>query len=158
VWFVERTTGGWSEPKHVGSPTDLERDEGTLYFGAALEEGHGGSDVYRIQYVEGRYSEPENVGTPINTAADEYVVLTAPDERYLVLYRHDRTDTACSGLYVCFALSDGTWAEPIYVDDSLGLVLGFDASLSPDGQILFLLDRGAGVYWVDAGVLDSFVE
>lgn len=158
IWFVERTRAGWSEPRYVGSPTDLDRDEGTLYFGAILEGGQGGHDVYRLRFVGGRYGRPENLGEPINSALSEYAVLTAPDERFLILYRFDRADKAASGLYASFHLPDDTWTEPVYLDDRLGLDFGFDASLSPDGKILFLLDRGTGVYWVDAGVLDELRE
>ena len=42
------------------------------------------------------------------------------------------------------------------MDDILGLELGFDASLSPDGRTLYLLDRGVGVVEVDVSVLDGF--
>jgi hypothetical protein len=154
IWFVERTGAHWSEPQHVGSPTDLDRDEGPLYFGAILEGGQGGYDVYRLRFEGGRYGAPENLGEPVNSALSEYAVLTAPDERFLVLYRFNQADKSTSGLYASFHLPDDTWTEPVCLDDSLGLELGFDTSLSPDGKILFLLDRGAGVYWVDVGVLE----
>jgi hypothetical protein len=156
VWFVERTEAGWSEPRHVGSPTDLDRDEGTLYFGASLPGGYGGSDVYRSRFVDGRYTELENVGMPVNTAADEQVALADPRGRYLILYRFERADKARAGLYASFALPGDGWSEPTYLDDDLGLAWGFDASLSPDGRTLFLLDRRVGVFWVDASVLDLF--
>jgi hypothetical protein len=156
VWTVERVGRDWSEPRHVGSAMDVDRDEGTLYFGAELPGGQGGSDVHRIRFVEGRYGEPENVGAPINTAADEYVALAAPEERFLIVYRYDRVDKSQSGLYASFAQLDGTWSEPAFLDDRLGIEWGFDASLSPDGETLFLLDRGVGVYRVDRAVLDSF--
>jgi hypothetical protein len=154
IWFVERTSAGWSGPRYVGSPADLDRDEGTLYFGAILEGGQGGYDVYRLRFEGGRYGTPKNLGEPVNSALSEYAVLTAPDERFLILYRFDQADKAASGLYASFHLSDDTWTEPVYLDDRLGLDFGFDASLSPDGKALFLLDRGTGMYWVDAGVLE----
>jgi hypothetical protein len=154
IWFVKKTSAGWSEPRYVGSPTNLDRDEGPLYFGAILEGGQGGHDVYRLRFVDGRYGTLENLGRSVNSVLSEYAVLTAPDERFLILYRFDQADKAASGLYASFHLPDDTWTEPVYLDDSLGLGLGFDASLSPDGKILFLLDRGAGVYWVDVGVLE----
>ena len=157
IWFVERTGAGWSEPGHVRSPMDIDRDEGPLYFSAALEGGRGSYDVYRSRFVDGRYTAPENLGEPVNTDLAEYVVLTAPDERFLILYRFDRADKAGSGLYVSLRLPGDAWTEPVYMDDELGLDFGFDASLSPDGKYLFLLDRGVGVYWVDAQVIEEFV-
>jgi len=154
IWFVERAGGEWSDPRYAGSPAGLDRDEGTLYFGAVLDGGRGGYDVYRLKFADGRYGTPENLGGPVNTALSEYAVLTAPDERFLILYRFDRANKAASGLYATFHLAGDTWTEPVTLDDHLGLALGFDASLSPDGKYLFLLDRGIGVYRVDAGVLE----
>jgi hypothetical protein len=129
-----------------------------LYFGAILEGGQGGYDVYRLRFVDGSYGTPENLGELVNSAMSEYAVLTAPDERFLILYRFDRADKAGSGLYVSFHLPSDVWTEPVSLDDRLGLELGFDASLSPDGETLLLLDRGIGVYWVDVGVLDELRE
>lgn len=154
IWFVERANAGWSEPRYIGSPTNLDRDEGTLYVGAALEDSRGGYDVYRFKYVDGQYAAAENVGEPINTHLSESVVLTAPDESFLIYYRFHRANKADAGLYVSLRLPGKAWSEPVHLDDKLGLDWGFDASLSPDGRYVFLLDRGVGVYWVDADVLE----
>lgn len=59
-----------------------------------------------------------------------------------------------SGLHVSFHLPGDAWTGPIALGNSLGLEAGFDASLSPDGRFLFLLDRGTRVYWVDVDVLE----
>lgn len=157
IWFVEKGDTGWSEPRPINSPTDIDRDEGTLYFSAVLEGGQGSHDVYRLRFVDGRYVEPENLGEPINTDVSDYAVLTAPDESYLILYRFSPTDRAVRGLHVSFRYPDDSWSETIHLDKRLGLQeLGFDASLSPDGRVLFLLDRGVGIYWIDAQVLERF--
>lgn len=154
IWFVERRESGWSEPRHLRSPTDLDRDEGPLYFSAILEGGQGDHDVYRCRFVEGHYTEPENLGTPLNTSVSDTVVLSAPDESFLILYRFSPTDKAVRGLHLSFRNPDDSWTETIPLDRGLGLQrLGFDASLSPDGKYLFLLDRGVGIYWVDTSVL-----
>ena len=79
----------------------------------------------------------------------------APDESYLIFYRFDPTDQARSGLYLSFQLADSSWAEPIHLDSSLGLDFGFDASFSPGGEHLFLLDRGKGVYWISAEAIEA---
>jgi hypothetical protein len=154
-WFLERTQAGWSEAKRIGSPANLDRDEGTVYFGADFEGGLGSYDIYRIRSINGRYTDPENLGDAINTSAEEQVSCVAPDESYLIFYRFDPTDQARSGLYLSFQLADSSWAEPIHLDSSLGLDFGFDASFSPDGEHLFLLDRGKGVYWISAEAIEA---
>jgi hypothetical protein len=154
IWFVERANVGWSEPQYIGSPINVDRDEGTLYVGAALEDSRGGYDVYRFRFVDGQYAAPENLGDPINTKLSESVVLTALDERFLICYRFHRANKADAGLYVSLRLPGDVWTEPVYLDDKLGLGWGFDASLSPDGRYIFLLDRGVGVYWIAADALE----
>jgi hypothetical protein len=154
IWFVERGTAGWSEPRHLRSPVDLDRNEGPLYFSAILEGGQGDYDAYRCRFVAGHYTEPENLGAPPNTGVSDTVVLAAPDESFLILYRFSSTDKSVRGLHLSFRNPDDSWTETIYLDRRLGLRnLGFDASLSPDGQYLFVLDRGEGIYWVDATLL-----
>jgi hypothetical protein len=104
--------------------------------------------------VDGHYTPPENLGEPINTDLSEYAVLTAPDESFLIYYRFHQAKKADSGLYVSLRQLDDVWTEPVSLDDKLGLGWGFDASLSPDGRYLFLLDRGVGVYWVEADAIE----
>jgi hypothetical protein len=157
-WMMERAEHGWSEAQQVGPPAGIERNEGALYFSALLEGGQGSYDVYRSRFVEGRYTEPENMGEVINTAGEEYVACVAPDERFLIFYRFVEGRKTASGLYVTFQEADDAWSEPVRLDYVLGLDSCFDASLSPDGRYLFLLDRGDGVYWVEARVLDSLRE
>ena len=155
-WVMERTQSGWSEALYIGPPADIERDDGTLYFSAIIPGGHGSHDVYRSRFIDGGYTDPENLGVAINSAAEEYVSCVAPDESYVIFYRFDRANPSQSGLYVTFRRPDDAWTEPVYLDDKLELAFGFAASLSPDGRYLFLLDRGSGLYWVDAAVMEQF--
>ena len=155
-WYMERTASGWSRAHHVGSPENLDRNEGTLYFSANLPGGFGDHDLYRTRFLEGRYSDPENLGEAVNTAAEEYLSCAAPDGSYLIFYRFDPANKAASGLHLTFQVRDDAWTEPVPLGDELGLEAGFAASLSPDGQYLFLLDRGLGIYWVDAQAVESF--
>jgi hypothetical protein len=155
-WYMERTVSGWSRANHVGSPENLDRNEGTLYFSANLPGGFGDHDLYRTRFLEGRYTDPENLGEAVNTAAEEYLGCAAPDGSYLIFYRFDPANKAAPGLYLTFRVRDETWTGPVPLDDELSLEAGFAASLSPDGTYLFLLDRGLGIYWVDARVVESF--
>jgi hypothetical protein len=157
-WLMERQEYGWSEAQRIGPPVGIERNEGTLYFSALLEGGRGSYDVYRARFVDGRYTEPENLGEVINTEGEEYVSCVAADERFLIFYRFIEGTKSASGLYVTFQDAEYAWSEPVRLDDVVGLDSGFNASLSPGGKYLFLLDRGDGVYWVEARVLDSLRE
>jgi hypothetical protein len=157
-WLMERREYGWSEAQRVGPPRGIDRNEGTLYFSALLEGGQGSYDVYRVRFVDGRYTEPGNLGEVINTEGEEYFSCVPADERFLIFYRFIEGSKSASALYVTFQDTEDAWSEPVRLDEVLGLESGFYASLSPDGKYLFLLDRGDGVYWVDARVLDSLRE
>jgi formylglycine-generating enzyme required for sulfatase activity len=153
LWFVDRTETGWSEPYSLAH---LNEDQGPIYFSAEIEGGLGGNDVYRSGFVDGCYMEPENLGDPINSEFSDTALCVAPDESYLIFYRFHSTNRAVRGLYLSFRRPDHTWTEPVHLDREFGIGLGFDASLSPDGKYLFFLDRGEGIYWVDANVVDGF--
>ena len=153
LWFIDRTETGWSEPYSL---SDLDEDQGVIYFGADVEGGLGGNDIYRSRFVDGCYREPGNLGDPINSELSDTVLCIAPDESYLILYRFHSTNRAVRGLYLSFRGPDDSWTEPVHLDKEFGFDLGFDASLSPDGKHLFLLDRGEGIYWVDASLVERF--
>jgi hypothetical protein len=152
LWFIDRTDSGWSAPYSLA---EITQDQGSIYFSADLEGGQGDLDVYRARFVDGHYAKPENVGPPVNTGFSDSVLCVAPGERFLILYRFSSTDRSVRGSYVAFRLPDDSWSEPVHLDKEFGFGLAFDASLSPDGRYLFILDRGVGVYWVDVRGIDA---
>ena len=149
-WIVERDGKVWSEPRQITSPADLKTDDGTLYVSARFPGGAGGNDVYRLKFENGNYSLPENAGPPVNTEYDEYACCAPEDESFLIYYRFKTDDKIKSGLYLCFSNGDNTWKTPISLSEKWDLSFGFSASLSPNGRYLFVLDRGNGIYWIDA--------
>jgi hypothetical protein len=154
LWLLERTTSGWSEPYPLSS---VREDQGTIYFSADLPGGHGGEDVYRSGFEKQRYGDPQNLGPPINSHCDE-TALCADNRSFLILYRFCTTQRTERGAYISFAGRGGSWGTPISLDRAYGFELGFDASLSPEGQYLFLLDRGRGLYWVDVHGLERLED
>jgi hypothetical protein len=154
-WVMEKRAADWSEAQYIGPPAAIDRDDGPLYYSATLPGGRGNADIYRSRYLDGRYTDPENLGPAVNTAAEEYVSCVGSDDGYLIFYRFDGANPSGSGLYLTFYDLGDAWSEPIRLDDELGLELGFAASLSPDERMLFLLDRGRGLYWVDAAAIEQ---
>src|SRR5262245_38782785 len=156
IWFVEKTAGGWGEPKNAGPAVNTPAYEnypsvaanGTLYFAGEREGGKGGNDLYRARLVNGKYQHVESLyelNTP-NVDADPYI---APDESYLI-FCSDRSGGFGSGdLYISFN-RNGRWTEP----KNLGATINtkdfeYTPLISPDGKWLFF-SRGWGlIYHID---------
>lgn len=49
----------------------ISKDGNTLYFISDMPWGFGGTDIYRVKFINGRWSNPENLGASINTSANE---------------------------------------------------------------------------------------
>lgn len=163
IWFVERESGGWSEPKLLDTPANdmdihwqfsLDRD-GNLYFGASSGKGFGAGDVYVSRFVDGRYLEPENLGEAVNTEGPDFSPFIAPDGSYLLL---SRAGPEAEGIFVCFRGSDGSWSQARSLwpaGESWG---GICPMLSPDGKYLFYLGGWGGIEgicWLDAGIIEE---
>ena len=151
IWYVERTSTGWSEPIPVNSEVNSIQihwqvsvsNKGTLYFAGNKSDGFGGYDIYYSRLMDGKFTEPVNLGSPFNSKVDEYSPFIAPDESYMIFCRFGMEEVA---LYINFKGKDGQWMQPIKFPKSLR---GVCPIVSPDGKYLFIDTR-----WVSA----SFIE
>jgi ankyrin repeat protein/SAM-dependent methyltransferase len=160
IWFVDRTPGGWSEPRpldpNVNSMNmhwEFSLDKkGNVYFAGNAPGGLGLNDIYVARFVDGKYERPVNAGPPVNSAAGEECPFIAPDGSYLLFSRQ-------YDLWVSFRGTDGAWSEPV----NLGLgVNSPSVELCPivtaDGEYLFFLSQRDGeshAYWVRAEVIEK---
>jgi hypothetical protein len=153
LWFVDWIGSGWSAPYPVQEST---LGDGMVYFSAVIAGGAGGEDVYTIEIEEGRESAPKGVGRLINTEADEYVAAVPKDSSFMVFYRYHPEEEGNRGLFISFRAMDRSWSPPASLDSLLHLDKpGFDASLSPGGDYLFVLERGVGLYWMDVAGIEA---
>jgi ankyrin repeat protein len=165
IWYMDRTAGGWSEPKSVGeavNSVDLHWQisvaaNGNLYFGSSQGGGLGQNDVYVSRFVKGEYTTPENLGPAVNTAVAEFSPFVAPDESYLIFTRSGERGNL--DLHISFRAEDGSWTEgaamPAPVNTESGELCGL---VSPDGEYLFFLSHRndeQGVYWMKADVIEK---
>ena len=54
----------------VGHPT-ISSDGSTIYFVSDKPWGRGGTDIYRVRFINGRWSEPDILNANVNTTGDE---------------------------------------------------------------------------------------
>jgi ankyrin repeat protein len=165
-WVVERTAAGWSEPRHLGTDVNTDKEDyyptvtkdGTLYF-SSQREGEGTNNIYRSLLKDGKYGKAEKLGEAVNTKHREFDPLIAPDESYLIFASERPGGFGASDLYISFRKKDGSWTQA----KNMGEKVNSDSSdytpmLSPDGKYLFFTSGRAGVtdiYWIDAKVIES---
>jgi hypothetical protein len=148
-WYVRKTSTGWSEPVHLGSPLNSAHEEndlsvaanGTIYFnreGTDVE-----FDIYRSRLQDGRYQEPQLLRIPGHDRYMEVAPMVAPDESYIVFTSSGRPDqTGSFDLYVSFQSQEGLWTEPKNLGDGVNSTFSDKFStLSPDGKYMFFVSR-----------------
>lgn len=152
LWVVERTGGGWGEPRPLPAGVNTNVYESypsaardALYWAGYRSGGQGRNDLWRAARRGDSWGEPENLAR-LNSAATEADPFIAPDESYLI-FSSDRAGGAGEGdLYVVRRGGSG-WSAPV----SLGpLVNSADYEYTPwvtaDGRWLYF-SRGWGEIW-----------
>lgn len=117
LWVVDRTPGGWGEPRHLGAVNSAADElypsvaaDGTLYFAS---DRAGGFDVYRSRPLpDGTYGPAEDLGAPINTAAWEFNPVVLPGGDVLLFTGLNREGGAGLGdIWASVRGRDG-WSTP----------------------------------------------
>ena len=160
IWYADRTSAGWSEPKPL-DPTvnsvhkhwefSLDK-EGNLYFAGQAPDSLGLQDVYLARFSGGKYDKPVNLGAPINSAAGENTPFIAPDGSYLIFERQ-------YDLWISFRGTDGAWSEPVKLGPEVNSPsVELCPIVTADGKYLFFLSQRDGeshAYWVSADVIEK---
>ena len=146
IWFVDRSADGWSTPQPLPPPIRSESHtffpsmttDGTLYFTRSGDNEPPA--IFRAaQLPDGSFAEPERlVGGPNSTSGGAYNASVAPDGSWIVacvIPEGERTAVYA----VSFARADGSWSDPVPLDDSLNQIGegAISVNISPDGQYLF---------------------
>ena len=167
IWFVDRRGEDWGRPVYAGGVLNSPYSDfrlsftlaGTLYLSSDRDDQDTKTfDIFTSRRVADEYAIPEPIGHAINTPVTEQVAFVAPDEGYIVFYRHNREKTDETGLYISFRGEDGLWSVGAAMGDAFNSppeAVTQAASLSPDGKYLFFLRRRhEAIYWVEASVIE----
>jgi ankyrin repeat protein len=155
IWFVKRTSSGWSEAKPVSAEVNAMQlhwgisvsDSGTLYFGGVGQDTYGSTDIYYSRLVNGVYSKPVNMGAEINSEDTDHCPYIAPDESYVIFSRFGRTGR---GFYISFKDKSGRWLKPVRIHEYLE---GVCPLISPDRRYFFF--NSDGIYWMPATFIEA---
>ncbi|MFC1493002.1 ankyrin repeat domain-containing protein [candidate division KSB1 bacterium] len=155
IWYVEKTSEGWSDPVNMGPQINSESNEtfrsftenGTIYFISDY-------DIYRSEFINGEYQTRVRLSEPLNSDSPEISVCVAPDESFLIFESMRPGGEEELMLWICFREQDGTWSDPV----SMGSDINGDGArfpgLSPDGKYFFF-SKNFDIYWVDARIIEE---
>jgi len=158
IWYLERTSSGWSEPKPVSPEINAMMlhwsisvsKAGTLYWGGRGEDSHGRGDIYYSKLVNGGYTKPVNMGPVINSKDDETCPYIAPDESYIIFTRFG---SEAENFYTSCRDKLGQWQPPLKIHEELE---GVSPRVSLDEKYFFFLAAGAnGIYWMPAKFIEE---
>ncbi len=153
IWFAERNSSGWSDPKPLGPEVNAMMlhwqvsvsRSGTLYFSGEGPDGHGEMDLYCSRLIDGRYAKPQNLGPVINGETNDGYPFVAPDESYLIYGQGNAWEFSIS-----FRGKDGNWLPPAKLPPAFR---GFCPMVSPDGKYFFYASNG--ILWAEAKFIDD---
>lgn len=149
IWMVEKTSTGWSEPKHLEAPINSDYNEyfasiaanGTIYFSSnrpGAKGGEGDADIYRSRLVDGKYSEAEHLSEAVNSAAFELDCVIAPDDSFLLIGVYGRPDGY--GNYDIYISNNvnGNWTPAQNLGPKINTsARDYSPRISPDGKYFF---------------------
>ncbi|HZB14181.1 MAG TPA: OmpA family protein [Chryseolinea sp.] len=88
IYRVVQSNGLWGTPINLGPVVNTTEDEAfpflidnTLYFTSDGHGGLGGLDIFRSEQTANEFTPPANLGYPINSTADDFSLVSAPDQR-----------------------------------------------------------------------------
>jgi len=148
TWYVEKTKGGWSEPKLFDAlplPVGPSVMFLTFSFDARGDYYHAtNGDIYYSRLANGAYAAPGKLGGDINTEDVENAPLISPEGDVLIF---SRGTGGSMHARVSFKNRDGSWTPSI----SLKARIGSGLNATRSGKYLML----GGQRWVDAGFIEE---
>jgi len=162
IWYIERKSGGWSEPINAGpnvnSPYGETQpsftDNGDMYFPSWRPGGVGEVDIYRAEFIDGEFAEARLLDGGVNSIHNEGNSFVAPDGKFILYFRWAMPENIDGGksLYISFRREDGSWTESINTRPKTDLY-GSMAAMSPDRKYLFYSGQ-RDIHWTDVRVVD----
>lgn len=153
IWYVERTSSGWSEPQPlpeiVNSTPGLDHwqlsisNSGTLYFNVFKENGYV---IHFSNLRDGEYTVPEQIDafSSFGMVKNPFI---APDESYIIFNKMVNLDGEVDGYYISLKGQDDTWLPPLKM---FKLENRETAFVTRDGKYIICIDL-----WASAEIIEE---
>ncbi len=164
LYFSERTTDGWTEPRNLGRNVNsagweghpsISSDGKWLYFSSDRYGGFGGRDIWRSPRKDNSWGKPENLKYPINNARDQASPFIHPDGTTMYYASAGHGGLGMLDVFKSELDSTGKWTEPLNLGPPVNTP-GSDYffSIPAKGDVIyFASDRQGGyggfdIYWL----------
>ncbi|MFC1786239.1 hypothetical protein ACFLZA_02615 [Candidatus Neomarinimicrobiota bacterium] len=162
IYVVEKINNVWGSPSIIEIEVNDPNWDGPHWQASVANNQNlyfAGSDIYFSEYVNGSYTIAQKLNPTINTDVYESCPFVAPDESYLIFDRE--MPNRYADIFICFKQDDGSWGEPINMEELNGTYHELYANVSPDGRFIMFLSNSRGLdglvpYWVDASIIDDY--
>jgi Tol biopolymer transport system component len=120
IWYVDKTSSGWSEPVNAGPTVNTPTDEfypsvtrnGNLYFTSQFKNGKGQEDIVMCEWKNDAFLPPVSLPEVINTKGFEYNAFVDPDEQFMLFTSPGRADDMGRGdIYISKKDASGKWQQ-----------------------------------------------
>jgi Tol biopolymer transport system component len=170
IYFAERKTNGWTEPKLLSQNLpafhwQFSFDKNSnLYYGGKSDDKKG--EIFYSQFNNGEYLNPVRLPETINSSSAEFSPFISPDNTYLVFTRlmEQKNAPPQMNLFVSFRNKNGDWTEAQNLTAKIGLsvqtpvIMMSAARVTPDGKYLFFCyfnGKGHMAYWVSTQIIEE---
>lgn len=171
IWYVERRKDGWSDPRHLRSNINSQRNEyyisftdaGTMYFSSNIsasdERKQTDYDIYFATADEGGgFHTPMALGPEINTPGYEADVFISPDESYMIFCSEREEGFGQGDLYISFKMDDYNWSTAINMGEQINSQnYEYCPFVTRDRKFLFYTSN-QDIYWIGTNVIDKLRE
>lgn len=161
IWYVERSSNGWSEPINAGRNINSDGNEyyisftntGAMYFSSNKHDFN--FDIYKSNSINGTFQPPGPLDDSINTEYYEADVFIDPEESYIIFCANRPDGLGEGDLYISYKNDDGTWTE----SKNMGQPINSEHHelcpfVSKDGKYFFYTSN-KDIYWVSADLINE---
>ncbi|MHA7058125.1 hypothetical protein ACWGOQ_0012965 [Aquimarina sp. M1] len=165
IWYSEKRTDGWSNPKNAGPMINSDYEEyymsftndGAMYFSSNVRSQNYTTnfDIYVSKQINGKFQKPEKLSDAVNTKRYEADVFVAPDESYIIFCAKRKEGLGKGDLYISFKNNYG-WS----IAKNMGYPINSENHelcpfVTKDGKYFFYTSN-QDIYWVNASIINQY--
>jgi OmpA-OmpF porin, OOP family len=142
IWMSKKTDAGvWSPPQHLTAPFNQNKlnqvfnvfEDGTILVRGTQKKNEVG---FSLVSPSGVWTEVKIKDFERMNRGQFWGASMSNDQKHMILYFHETSESIISDLYTTHAQSDGSWSRPVMMIHSTKLD-DFGPFISPDQKTLF---------------------
>lgn len=157
IWVMNRRGRRWGKPRYFGPGMYVSTTASGEIYLTDVTGGYRNAGLAKVLTTDGNYQKMERLtGKNFETHQNAHPCI-AWDGSYIIFDSERPVPDGGRGgsnFFLSFRLPDGSWGEPVYLDNISTPGTNMTASLSPDGKYLFYY-ASHDIYWVSTSFIDE---